>query len=108
MVDSNVASAASTADPVMSSNTLTPSEATSNMEYLRTQAESWLAVLFNVFGSVGRDGQGMVGDVISSWASVAGEQVCQIASFRNVSHPSLYRRLPRRMKKYPLCSKIIW
>ena len=72
MVDSNVAAA--TQAP--SSGSLTPAEAAINVEYLRTQAESWLAVLFNVFGSVSRDGQAMVGDVISSWASIAGEQVC--------------------------------
>lgn len=34
-----------------------------------------MAVLFNVFGSVNRDARGIVGDVISSWASIAGEQV---------------------------------
>lgn len=74
MVDSNVASATPTVDRVASSNTLSPSEAASNIDYLRTQAESWLAVLFNVFASVSRDGQGVVGDVISSWASITGEQ----------------------------------
>lgn len=46
-----------------------------NITFLKTQAESWLAVFFNVFGSVGRDGRGMVGDVISVWAAIAGEQV---------------------------------
>ena len=80
MVDSNVALIAPTADRVATYNLLSPSAAAYNVEYLRTQAESWLAVLFNVFGSIGRDGQGMVGDVISSWASVAGEQVCQLVS----------------------------
>ncbi|KAI0320923.1 ribosomal RNA-processing protein 12 [Amylostereum chailletii] len=45
-----------------------------NVEFLRAQAESWLAVLFNVFGSVNREARGMVGDVISVWAAVAGEQ----------------------------------
>lgn len=54
---------------------LSSKEAEVNVAFLRTQAESWLAVLFNVFGSVGRDGRGMVGDVISAWASVAGEEV---------------------------------
>lgn len=49
--------------------------AAQNLEFLRGQAESWLAVLFNVFGSVSRDARGMVGDVISAWASIAGEQV---------------------------------
>jgi len=54
--------------------TLTPSDAQANLGFLRTQAESWLAVLFNVFGSVDRDSRGMVGDVITSWASVCGEE----------------------------------
>jgi ribosomal RNA-processing protein 12 len=76
MVDSNVAAATQRPDNVASSSFLTPAEAAINVEYLRTQAASWLAVLFNVFGSVGRDGQAMVGDVVSSWASIAGEQVC--------------------------------
>jgi ribosomal RNA-processing protein 12 len=48
---------------------------TENIAFLRTQAESWLAVFFNVFSSVGRDARGMVGDVISAWAAIAGEQV---------------------------------
>jgi ribosomal RNA-processing protein 12 len=51
-------------------------EVEKNRKFLQTQAESWFAVLFNVFGSVGRENQGMVGDVISSWASVAGREVC--------------------------------
>ncbi|KAJ7496027.1 armadillo-type protein [Mycena galericulata] len=40
-------------------------QAAQNITYLRTQAESWLAVLFNVFGSVGRDSRGIVGEVIT-------------------------------------------
>jgi ribosomal RNA-processing protein 12 len=55
--------------------TITIEDAKANLEYLRTQGESWLAVLFNVFGTVDRDSRGMVGDVITSWASVCGEQV---------------------------------
>lgn len=50
-------------------------EAAQNVTFLRSQAESWLAVLFNVFGSVNRDSRGMVGDVISVWAGIAGDQV---------------------------------
>ncbi|THH08369.1 hypothetical protein EW145_g2754 [Phellinidium pouzarii] len=42
-----------------------------NLEFLRTQVESWFAVLFNVFGSVGRDSQATVGEVISTWAAIA-------------------------------------
>ena len=46
-----------------------------NKTFLRSQSESWFAVLFNVFGRVGRDQQGMVGDVIATWASIADEKV---------------------------------
>ena len=67
MVDSNVSPSLTGA--------ISSEAATQNIAFLRTQAESWLAVFFNVFGSVGRDGRGMVGDVISAWAAIAGEQV---------------------------------
>jgi ribosomal RNA-processing protein 12 len=67
MVESNVS-------PSLT-DSISPESAAQNVAVLRTQAESWLAVLFNVFGSVGRDGRGMVGDVISAWAAIAGEQV---------------------------------
>jgi hypothetical protein len=50
-------------------------QAASNVAYLKTQVESWLAVFFNVFGSVGRDHRNVVGEVISAWASIAGELV---------------------------------
>ena len=49
----------------------TDEEIQQNVAFLQSQAESWFAVLFNVFGSVGREKQGMVGNVISSWASIA-------------------------------------
>ena len=49
--------------------------AAENVAFLRTQVESWLAVLFNVFSTVGRDGQGQVGDVISAWAALADAEV---------------------------------
>lgn len=67
LVDSNVSPSLTDA--------ISPEDAARNVAFLRTQAESWLAVFFNVFGSVGRDGRGMVGDVISAWAAIAGEQV---------------------------------
>lgn len=79
-----------TAPPVegvaSSSNLLTQQEAQENMDVLRSQAESWLAVLFNVYSSVGRDSRGMVGDVINSWVSIAGEQVRlpSVSSFSEV------------------------
>lgn len=75
MVDSNVTLTLSKEEPP-NAETITSAEAIENVAFLRTQAESWLAVFFNVFGSVSRDGRGMVGDVISTWAAIAGEQVC--------------------------------
>ncbi|KXN91076.1 Ribosomal RNA-processing protein 12 [Leucoagaricus sp. SymC.cos] len=54
---------------------VSPEEIALNVAFLKTQAESWLAVLFNVFGSVNRDSKGMVGDVITAWASIADEPV---------------------------------
>ncbi|KAF5380415.1 hypothetical protein D9615_004614 [Tricholomella constricta] len=74
MVESNVALASPKDGETPSPDAISPSEASDNVAVLRTQAESWLAVFFNVFGSVGRDSRGMVGDVISAWASIAGEQ----------------------------------
>ncbi|KZV69917.1 NUC173-domain-containing protein [Peniophora sp. CONT] len=47
---------------------------TKNVEFLRAQADSWLAVLFNVFGSVGRESRGMVGEVVSAWAGIASDK----------------------------------
>jgi ribosomal RNA-processing protein 12 len=50
-------------------------QAIKNVDFLRNQAESWLAVLFNVFGSVNREDRGMVGEVIAAWMSIAGDSV---------------------------------
>ncbi|KAJ7163578.1 armadillo-type protein [Mycena crocata] len=75
MVESNVAVASGVVDPAPTNpSKLTPAQAAENIAYLRTQAESWLAVLFNVFGTVGRDSRGIVGEVITAWAGIAGEQ----------------------------------
>ncbi len=74
-MDSNRAIAAST-EGAVNPNRITAESASRNIEFLRTQAESWLAVFFNVFGSVGRDSRNSVGDVIASWVSIAGESVC--------------------------------
>ena len=49
--------------------------AAENVAFLRTQVESWLAVLFNVFSSVGSDGRGPVADVITAWVSIADAKV---------------------------------
>lgn len=54
---------------------ITLQEAQENIEFLRTQVESWLAVLFNVYGSVACDSRTMVGGVINSWMSIASEKV---------------------------------
>ncbi|TFK68676.1 NUC173-domain-containing protein [Pluteus cervinus] len=53
---------------------ITAGEAAANVAFLRTQAESWLAVLFNVFGTVGRDNRTVVGNVITVWVNMAGEE----------------------------------
>lgn len=75
LIDSNVSLTLPGDDKATDSGAISAQEASENIAFLRTQAESWLAVLFNVFGSVNRDGRGMVGDVIAAWASIAGEQV---------------------------------
>ncbi|KAG5339406.1 hypothetical protein C0989_004389 [Termitomyces sp. Mn162] len=74
LVESNVAAATPKEGHVPDPDAPSVDEATMNITVLRAQAESWLAVFFNVFGTVGRDSRGMIGDVISVWASIAGEQ----------------------------------
>lgn len=49
--------------------------AAENISFLRAQVESWLAVLFNVFSTAGRDGQALVADVITAWIIMAEEKV---------------------------------
>ncbi|KAI0821663.1 NUC173-domain-containing protein [Trametes gibbosa] len=77
MVDSNVALASGDPDKIaklpktIRADAISEVEAQANVDFLRTQAESWLAVLFNIFSSVGRDNQGMVGDVVSAWIAIA-------------------------------------
>jgi len=100
MVDSNVNLAVSTDGSVTSSDTITDAEARSNIAYLRTQAESWLVVLFNIFGSVTRDGQAMVGDVIKSWASIAGEDVRGLVLPSEHILMRICRILPRHTAMY--------
>ncbi|KAF9049933.1 armadillo-type protein [Panaeolus papilionaceus] len=58
----------------VAANKLTVEQAEENIEYLQTQAESWLAVLFNVYGTVGRDSRNTIGEVIATWASIANEK----------------------------------
>lgn len=50
---------------------ITHEEAAENIAFLKSQVESWFAVLFNVFSSVASDTRGVVGDVISVWAHIA-------------------------------------
>jgi ribosomal RNA-processing protein 12 len=81
LVDSNVAIASQ--DPTLleklpsavRADTISQEQATENVDFLRSQAESWLAVLFNVFGSVDREARRMVGEVITAWLGVAGDTV---------------------------------
>jgi ribosomal RNA-processing protein 12 len=54
---------------------ITAGQAAQNVEFLRGQADSWLAVLFNVFSSAENDNRNTVGEVISAWASIAKETV---------------------------------
>ncbi|KAI0674870.1 NUC173-domain-containing protein [Trametes maxima] len=77
MVDSNVTLASGGPERIaklpatVRADAISEKEAQENVAFLRTQAESWLAVLFNVFSSVGRDNQGTVGDVVSAWIAIA-------------------------------------
>src|SRR6266404_6905580 len=81
LVNSNVAFASQ--DPILldklppgvRADGIHQKEAVKNVEFLRNQAESWLAVLFNAFGSVNREDRGMVGEVIAAWISIAGDTV---------------------------------
>ena len=75
MVDVNLTVSEASLEDIVPPEGLTQQEAQENLEFLRTQSESWLAVLFNVYGSVARDFRGMIGEVVSSWVAIAGEQV---------------------------------
>ena len=75
MVVSNIAIASSETDQNANPSAISKDDASRNLVFLRNQAGNWLAVLFNIFGTVGRDARSMIGDVISIWASIAGEQV---------------------------------
>ncbi|KAF5393513.1 hypothetical protein D9757_000788 [Collybiopsis confluens] len=73
IVDSNISLSIS-GNGVLNPSGISSAQANRNVAFLRTQAESWLAVLFNVFGTLGRDGRGPVGEVITSWAGITPEQ----------------------------------
>jgi ribosomal RNA-processing protein 12 len=81
LVDSNVAIASqdSTLSEKLPSavraDSISQSQAKKNVDFLRRQAESWLAVLFNIFGSVDREAREMVGKVVTAWLGIAGDAV---------------------------------
>lgn len=84
MVDSNTALASGQVDKLpesVRSDAISAPEAAENVSFLRSQADSWLAVLFNVFSSVGKETQGNVGEVISAWITIASEQVSACVLF---------------------------
>ncbi|KAG6900495.1 hypothetical protein C0993_009805 [Termitomyces sp. T159_Od127] len=81
LVESSVTAVTPKGGHIHDPDALSVDEATANIAVLRKQTESWLAVFFNVFGIVGRDSRRMVGDVISAWASIAGEQVREKSSY---------------------------
>jgi len=82
MVDSNLSLASDDSEseksPFMPSHIehISRSAAQENVAFLRMQADSWLAILFNVFGTVERDDRGKIGDVIKIWAGIAKPEVC--------------------------------
>lgn len=81
MVESNVSASKAPEDERQMNEQgalLTPSEAARNVAFLSKQSESWLAVLFNVFSTTAREARGLIGEVISAWASIAGAQVGQL------------------------------
>lgn len=82
MVDSNVALASGSDESERSSRIehISKKAAQENVAFLKTQADSWLAVLFNVFGTVDREVRGKIGDVIRVWASIAKPEVCSFAT----------------------------
>jgi ribosomal RNA-processing protein 12 len=59
---------------------ISPKTAIANVAFLRTQVESWLAVLFNVFSSVEKNAQGIVADVVGAWVSIADAKVSRMAT----------------------------
>ncbi|KZS98276.1 NUC173-domain-containing protein [Sistotremastrum niveocremeum HHB9708] len=60
--------------PAVPFGPISPEIAKKNLAFLRKQAESWFAVLFNVFGTVEKESRGMVGEVISAWATMTKDK----------------------------------
>lgn len=84
MVESNVAFASGEEDQLKKlpeaarDLPISREAAEANLAFLRTQVESWLAVLFNVFSSVEKNTQGTVADVVTAWVSIARAKVGKI------------------------------
>ncbi|KIY44425.1 NUC173-domain-containing protein [Fistulina hepatica ATCC 64428] len=72
LVESNIA-ASNVCEPT-GKEFLTPIQAQENVVFLKGLAESWLAVLFNVFGSVSPEGRGLVGEAVNAWASITDQK----------------------------------
>lgn len=78
-VESNVALTKD--DDERAPRAISKEQAVANVNFLKTQSESWLAVLFNVFSSVDRDSRSSVGNVINAWASISEEKVSFLSPF---------------------------
>jgi ribosomal RNA-processing protein 12 len=72
MVESNQQLAETSKTPA---STLSAEQVQENLDFLRTQAGSWLAVFFNVFSSITPDSRNLVGETVAVWASIAQETV---------------------------------
>lgn len=106
MVDSNVSLSSegieSEKSPLTSSHIvhISRSAAQENVAFLKTQADSWLAVLFNVFGTVERDDRGKIGDVIKVWAGIAKPEVCFVHQSLFGTHSHSYSTFRRHLLKW--------
>ncbi|EPQ57690.1 hypothetical protein GLOTRDRAFT_37808 [Gloeophyllum trabeum ATCC 11539] len=76
IIDSNVALATERGSEArqklpasVDADRIPPEDAQANVAYLKTQVESWLAVLFNLFSTA--DDRNSVGEVIAAWAALA-------------------------------------
>jgi ribosomal RNA-processing protein 12 len=77
MADSNLALSTGDFSSIKIPITMDPipkAQADENVAFLRTQVDSWLSVLFNVFGTLDNTARAPIGDVIRSWSALAGEQ----------------------------------
>lgn len=73
LLDSNLALSSADEADIDETHSVSRAQAQANVAFLRTQAESWLAVLFNVFSTASRDGRALIGDVISAWLRIADD-----------------------------------